>query len=554
MRRFLPELTSLILLLPVLILFAPAGGNGGERVSAEYGLTMGWRLGASLGVACCAGIAAMVLSFPLLPIWARGQRRLQPWMGMPLVVMATPPFLIASGLIALPARLSTLGGGRLVIPPMGIASTLDGGVTDLFFGPVGCVVSYGLSYWPIPFLTAGLLRRPMRHGAESAAMMLVSNGFFSRSAWRLYWKLDWPRLWPGYCAGGVLTAMLSLSDFMIPELHQVQTLMLDIALRLNGHFDVNGAAKLALPIMVCIAGLAILLAWLIQRSASWRFSSLGEDIPHPSRDAERTNSIHSNAGMTTVPFVLLTLLTGISLGLPFLGLVMGIRSYHLFSNGVRLHAPYFLNSLVYCFVTAGVLILIAAKLGMNWAESRKPPGRMARMLTITALFLFLIPAPLLGIGLAQLVTSISMNLQALGLPLDLRLSKLVVITAFVWRWLIVAFLLGWMLRTRLHPMVQRALTCGMVAPRIRSRLAWPMSALPLSMAFSVVLVLVSGEAVISNFVKPPGGDTLAAVFYDLLHYGQDEQTASAGLLLLLVPLLVLAFMKQIFRRMMEWDE
>ncbi|MGC9330120.1 MAG: hypothetical protein ACP5I1_20960, partial [Candidatus Hinthialibacter sp.] len=60
--------------------------------------------------------------------------------------------------------------------------------------------------------------------------------------------------------------------------------------------------------------------------------------------------------------------------------------------------------------------------------------------------------------------------------------------------------------------------------------------------FAVVLtaLLLWGDVAITILLHPPGGDTLAVEYFNLLHYGSEARTAAIGFMLLLGPSCVMA--------------
>ena len=543
MRRHASTFLAAFLLAPILMLFLSGSSIGAAAPPVVWSQDVWRRLLASILMALAAGAVATVLAVPLLPLLGRARSIARLWIVLPLVVLATPPYMIAAGLIALPTRLATVPGSRVL--PAGITQDVQG-MADLFFGPVGCLISYGLAYWPVPFLLAAVLRRPFCRGAESAALMLSERGLGTGAGRMVFLVLDWPRLWPGLLCGGLLVVALALGDYLVVEIHQVNTLMLDVSVRLSGHLDTAGAARLAAPVVLCIALTTIGMAMIIRRSAGWIGEPIGEDVGEAEQDFDQALS-----RLSYTPFLVLVILTAISLGLPLLGMALGVGSVVPMFKALATHRPHFMNTLLYSLGTAIALIFIGARLGMHWSESRDPPGRGARLVTLVSVVLFLIPAPLVGVGLAQLLSEIALFFRTIGLPIDFRVTRTTVVAGLCWRWLAVGMGLAWLLERRLKRPVARALATGMVPQRVRQCISWPSSARPLSIAFMVIVVLASGEAVVTKFLMPPGGDGLAVVFYDLLHYGQDETTATAGLLLLSVPMLVLLIVGRIWRRTSE---
>ncbi len=551
MRKHLQTLGVALLLAPIMVLFLPAENSQGLSEALRWGPSELQRLFTSVWLALAAGTVACVAAFPLLPLLARERSMARPWVCLPLIVLATPPFLIASGLIALPARLASYGGARFVIPPVG-TELPSGGISTILFGPVGCLFSYALAFWPIPFLVAGMLRKPFSRSAEFSVQLLAKRSWISHAGRKVFWQLDWPRLWPGYAAGGMLVTALVLGDSLVAEIHQMDTVMLDVSLNLAGQHDIAGSALSALPLTLLIFFVVFAMSYLLKRSGSWSQIAIGEDKgPTGLGGGDGDEATPASERFDIRPFLPLLVLTAVSLGVPLLSLSLGVHSWHSFLNGLRSNINYFKATLIYSLCAALVLVWLAARNGMRWAECYGPPGRGARLFTFAALLLVLLPEPLIAVGMARCATLAAKLFSLLGLAIDPRATRLMVIAGLVWRWLIIAAGLAWYIRLRLHRTILRALACGMTAKRSRICISWPESFLPLTAAFLLIVVLTSGDAVVTKFVMPPGGDSLAVVFYDLLHYGMDEQTAAAGLLLLVLPLVVLIVIGKIWNRAKE---
>ena len=72
-----------------------------------------------------------------------------------------------------------------------------------------------------------------------------------------------------------------------------------------------------------------------------------------------------------------------------------------------------------------------------------------------------------------------------------------------------------------------------------TRLLLPAFWRPGCLATLLVTLVLWGDVGMTILLYPPGGDTLAVEYYNLLHYGSESRTAAIGLLLLLVPALAL---------------
>jgi len=313
-----------------------------------------------------------------------------------------------------------------------------------------------------------------------------------------------------------LVFCLGTIQFEVPSLLQISVYPLEIFIRYSALMNERDAFLLSLPYLLLLPA----LGWLAVRAGEKFSAGLGE----------------ANIGPVAPPIRLAAfgaagLVLALSCLVPAAGLWMRCDSLGGTLNAMMDHGGRALRSLAYSGAGGAVIV----GLGLWFSASR----RLAQSWAIPAgmLFLFMLPGVLLAGGWLQI-----RSLWPGRIPTGAALFSL--LCAYISHYFIVGYGAGILLWRRFGERQKEmdALLKMRVWTRWR-RLYLPSFLLPAIPAAAAAALFLWGDIAITILLYPPGGETLAVQYYNLLHYGNDPRTAAAGLLLLLTPatILLLAF-------------
>ncbi len=414
-----------------------------------------------------------------------------------LLPLSYPPFGAASAWMTLVTRLENPGQGRILWET-------HGALSRVLYSVIGGGWILGLCLWPIVYLLLSLAAGPRQASMEAARL--------SMTRWMAFRTVMWPAWRLPFFTAGAVVFCLGLLQFEVPSLLQIQVYPLEIFIQFTARFSDWNACLLCLPYLLAAAP----MAWAMGRIPGHLELQGGEP-------AYRWTAKSLRAAAPVGTAVVLTL----SILVPVWGLMSHAGSPSLTLRVMLEHAPIVFRSLFYAGTAAAAVVVLG-----TWYTSDTSPKRFS-ITPVLLLVLFVIPGALTGSGWLR-IRSYWPGVQP---PAVMTASLLAAYLSHT-------FLLGYgagILLWRYYGIRQREfdtlLDLGYFT-RMR-RLLLPALWRPGWLATLLVTLVLWGDVGMTILLYPPGGDTLAVEYYNLLHYGSESRTAAIGLLLLLVPALAL---------------
>lgn len=352
-------------------------------------------------------------------------------------------------------------------------------------------------------------------GFESVEPGLIEAGCIFKGGGRVFGSIIMPLAAPSFLAGGAFAFLISLMDYTIPSLFQVNVYSLEIFAQYSADYDAAKAFLLSLPLLLSAIPTAMLFQWAFRNAAL--LNTRGD----------RKNTIEME-----MPVVLI-LLQGLALGISFLQFSVPFISL-IISTGTPLKLMnVFLSSyheIGFSMLLSVLAATIAVFFGTLAASGMNRKGRIYKICWIFILLPFAIPAPLTGIALAKGWNSIG----AYGTRGTIWLP----VMAGVIRFLPFAALILLAIIKRMDPRLleasriqQKNTLHGLVKVYI------PMLSKGLVAAGCLVFILAAGELGATMIVTPPGSGTITMKIYNYMHYGASDSVAALCLIMLVLSLI-----------------
>ena len=377
---------------------------------------------------------------------------------------------------------------------------------------------------------------------DSVPHELTEAAHLLQPSTRALTKIILPLAAPLLLAGGGLLFLLSLVDYGIPSIFQVNVFALDIFADFSIHGQPGRAVLVAIPLLAATAA-AIIFSQSRLRSAAL----------DPPRHQPR--SAYADAW----PTWLRTLVNGaqvmmlLAVAVPAVSLVSQIGSWAKLTAAVSAAA----GEISYSFQVALLAALLSLPLAtaaahgalqdkwMTISSDRRTPPRlgvwMSKAWWLAITIPMALPGPLVGIGLIGLWNHPSV--AALGI----YGSRFMPVLAALARYTPLAALVMIATLRRLNPELIDAARLLQASPIRRWLLIrLPLLAHGLLAAASVVFCLTLGELSATLMIAAPGSPTLTMRIYNYLHYGASSTVAGLTLVLttLVLILVVLAALGQ----------
>lgn len=481
-----------------------AGGGGGDLLSARRLELLVRSAGQALVVA--AG-ATLLGTLAALFLWTwqagRGQHFPSAVRWLIFLLAPLPPYIHALAWLALANAVGAAGAaGRGVVMSAWVQ-----------------VMAY------LPLTTALALV-----GLESVESGLVEAARLARPDLCALSGVILPLAAPAILTGSGLCFLLSLTDYSVPSLFQVNTYPLEIFSEYSASSLPERAFVLAMPLLL-ISGLATLLlvGGLRQTATSSQARSGGAAFELPGW---------------------LTMLIGAALAawLAQLGAPLGVLlaqtgSWASFSQSV-LEAR---SEIGFTLLTATAAGLLCLPLGLALSGELRRKGLRGWLGWFLVLAPLAVPAPLVGIGLIAVWNR--------DLPVAVYGSAWMPVLAMLARFSALAALLALAQARRTDSRLFEAADIfqpGLLKTWLEVRL--PLLAPGLLAAAGVVFVLSAGELGATLIVAPPGQATLTMRIYNYLHYGASGTVAGLCLLMALASVGMGAAAALVFGRRRKVEE
>lgn len=350
-------------------------------------------------------------------------------------------------------------------------------------------------------------------GLQAVNKDLIGVGRICRSDLQVLSEIILPLSAPFLAAGAAIISVLSLLDYTIPSLCQVNVYALEIFADFSAVNNPGRSFLLALPLIIVntvIAG-GILL--------SLRNAGIS-GVKNP-----------LNQTRFWWPFwfwvlpVLGAVTAVVQAGVPFITLLLTALS------GETLWRQYgFAGEMAYSIAVAVGVGVIAVLLAYPIAKAlNQAAGGLGRFLWLLVLLPLLMPAPVFGIGLIRL---------GMWIP-GVYGSDLMPIMAGLARFLPLAVLIIWAGLKRMDNSLMEAGRVLQSKPgHSFFRVELPLLAPVLLTSFLLLFVLAFGELGASLLVMPPGRSTLTITIYNYLHYGASGSVSVMCLSIALLSCLV----------------
>jgi len=331
---------------------------------------------------------------------------------------------------------------------------------------------------------------------------------------RVFARIGLPLAWPLLAVGGGFLLLISLMDYSIPSLFATNVYAMEIFSRYSADGNAGMALLTALPLL---GVLALLLTFGLStlRQAASTPAYAGWQFPPRTEWPLWWSLGQWGAGILVLAQVVVP--TGMMLWL----------------TGSPAHLLQFLHTahgeLTYTLALAGAAIAVGVPLALFLAGQLARPGLVGRVWWLIILAPLVMPASLVGIGMAHLVN--------LGLDVGINLSRAAPLLVNLARFLPVAALICYAQRLRCDPdlldaarLYQHSVWHGMW------RVVLPIFSPGLLLAALLLGTFTLSELGATLMVAEPGSATLMMRLYNLLHYGASQEVAALCLVLMSITL------------------
>lgn len=363
----------------------------------------------------------------------------------------------------------------------------------------GVVMVLGLALYPIPMLATEAAARRIESRLEEAALLVVAPT-------RALARVTVPLLWPSVATSALLTFVLALSDYSVPNLLRQRVYTTEVFTAFAAFYDASRATALALPLI----GAAFLVGYLVAiggtRILDTTRASTGIGIRLPRVRGLAMFAIAAAFAVgVALPFGVLAAETG---GLGAVG------------QGLARSGQAIAESVLLAGVAATTICAVSIVLAHRRARS---PSWAMRWVDAALIALLAVPGTIVGVALILLWNRPGWIGAVYGTPAMTAL-------AYLARFIPVATLIVTAgVRRVPRSSEDAAAVSGAGWARTMRHIVVPQMATALLVAWVLVFVLAFGEVGASVLVAPPGHAPYPVHVFTLIANAPPEHVAALAL-------------------------
>ncbi|HPB42072.1 MAG: putative 2-aminoethylphosphonate transport system permease protein PhnV [Spirochaetes bacterium ADurb.Bin315] len=307
---------------------------------------------------------------------------------------------------------------NLLLAPLGIT-------IPTIYGMFGMILCMTLTYYPFVFQLA--------YGAFASANALLEEAgmLMGASRWHIFRTITFPLILPSLGAGALLVFVRAIGNFGIPAIIGGDKYVLPtlIYFRVNGFWDLNGAASIAIVNVAITALVLYLQKRIVSRHEYETISATHSEIKQ-----------HDGKAIRIIAFVYCAIILVVSLLPQITIIVMSFfeKWVGLFPEGFTLrhytriptHSHKELFNTFYLSIMATVLAALLGSLVAYITERKKPKG--AALLDMSIMMPFILPGTVVSVALLSAFSGNSI-IKLTGTYTIIVISYMVRRTPYVYR-------------------------------------------------------------------------------------------------------------------------
>ena len=463
----------------------------GEEI-IEYLIPLGRRFNVfsrTIVLGLCVAISGMMLSVFIAAFFLRynsGKLKYLRW--FILVFAAIPPYIQA------------LAWTNIIFELNGFLS--QAGLFQITFE------GFAASFWVqllsfLPFAVAMSLM-----GLTSIDKNIIEASRVVRTDISTFIKLTFPLAMPMILAGAAILFLLSIIDYSVPSLFQLNVYSLEIYAEFSSSADISIAFLFSLPVIIVSLFVLILC-----------FSRIKKATFNPNENHEYyTGNYNFPLWFRIIQWIAIVILL-LQILIPFFSIVSQIESWNDFIFSFKTTS----SEIGFSFFIAAVTALIA--LPVSWIIAGSIVNLSKGLLFWLIIIPFLLPPPISGIGLISFWNTDILN--------PVYNSWFMLVLAGLARYLPFTILI---MIIYLKNINQELLDSARIIQKNHLisffRIKIPLLLPGIIASAFITFILTLGELGASLMIAPPGKDTLTIRIYNYLHYGESSTVASLCLVIL----------------------
>ena len=390
-------------------------------------------------------------------------------------------------------------------------------ISDFTYSIYGASFILSINLFPVVMLVT-------EYALKSINPRLEESGLVVGGEFQVFRQITLPLIAPAILSGMMIVFVLSLSEFGVPSLLQVNVLTTQIFTQFSAFYNEKAATAIAFPLIV-ITFILIMLEKIYMRGKS--FEMLG-------RTSSISTTQYNITWLNVVGITFCTLVLLVCVIIPLSTLIFNTKTISAYHNAILLARNGITNSVLFGSIGATLLTFIGFFLGYLSEKIR------SRLKNSTAAFIwifFAVPATVSGIGLIKLWN------RAEGTCQFIYSSLWIVILGYVIRFLpLSSRIMANYLKQIPNSMEEAGTVTGTSWFRILGKILLPLQGYGLIATWLICFMFCVGELGTTILVYPPGHETLPIAFTVMANSPTDVVSALSIIIVVMTLLPVGVFL------------
>jgi len=385
-------------------------------------------------------------------------------------------------------------------------------VSDFMYSIYGASFILAINFFPVIMLITEYALKNVNPRLEESG--LITGGIF-----RVLRQITLPMIAPAVISSMMIVFVLSLSDFGVPSLLQVNVLTTQIFTQFSAFYNERAATAVAFP-LIAITVAVIILEQVYLRGKS--FEVLGKK---GSNSTMQYNIPWLNiTGIAFCSFILIVCVL-----VPLVSLILNTKSLAVYNDALSLSGKSFANSIL--FGSIGATFLTFTGFFLGYLSEKIRSGLRAYTSTFIWLF-FAVPATVAGIGLIKVWN------RPEGIFNYIYGSLWIVIIGYMVRFSPLSCrIMANYLRQIPQSMEETGIVTGASWYRVIAKILLPLQSYGLIATWLISFIFCVGELGTTILVYPPGRETLPITLFTIMANSPTNIVSALSIVIVAMTLL-----------------
>jgi iron(III) transport system permease protein len=385
-------------------------------------------------------------------------------------------------------------------------------ISDFIYSIYGASFILSINLFPVVILVT-------EYALKSVNPRLEESGLVVGGVFQVFRQITLPLIAPAILSGMMIVFVLSLSEFGVPSLLQVNVLTTQIFTQFSAFYNEKAATAIAFP-LIAITIVVLMLERVYLQGKSYEVMGRTSSISTLQYNITWLNVF----GIIFSVSVLL-----VSIATPLSTLILSAKALSAYHNAILLARNSITNSIVFGSIGASLLTFSGFFLGYL---SEKNRSRLKGSTSAFIWIFFAVPATVSGIGLIKLWN------RPEGACQFIYGSLCIVILGYVIRFLpLSSRIMANYLKQIPNTMEESGIVTGASWFRILGKILLPLQSYGLIATWLISFMFCIGELGTTILVYPPGYETLPITLFTVMANSPTDVVSALSIVIVVMTLL-----------------